>query len=138
MNASFLLVDDCPEERYLNKFVRDTICGDTNNPGVWRDLGIILIKQESVLALKEIEIDNRGNVKECCSKMFSLWLQRQPKANWSQLINALEEVKLYALADNIKKSLLPSIEQQHVKDMQRMQELDTGMYIHTYVTVVSV
>ena len=121
MNESFLLVDECPEEKYLYKFVRGKICGNTSNPDVWRHLGIILIGQGSIDALNAIKINNPGNVKQCCSEMLSLWLQMKPKANWSQLINALKEVELYTLADNIEKSLLPTIEQ---------QEFDTGTYIH--------
>ena len=130
MNTSFLLVNECPEEKYLNKFVRDAICGNTSNPDVWRDLGIILIGQESVFLLNTIKINNPGNVKGCCSEMFSLWCQRQPKASWSQLINALKEINLNTLADKIWNLLLPPMEQPPIKDVQHMQQLDTSMYIH--------
>ena len=84
--------------------------------------------QENVNALDEIKANNNANVTLCCSDMFNLWRQRQLKANWSQLIRALKEVKLNALADEIEKSLLPSEEQQHIELVQNMQQLNKGMY----------
>ena len=53
--------------------------------------------------------------------MFSIWLQMQPKANWNQLMGALKEVELITLADEIKKLLMPSMEQQHTEHMQSLQ-----------------
>ena len=61
----------------------------------------------------EIKVNNNGNVTKCCSAMFSLWRERQPKANWNQLIIALKEIQLHALADEINKFLIPSVQQQH-------------------------
>ena len=92
-----------------------------NNPEIWRDLGIELMGQEGVAKLDEIKANNNGNVTKCCSAMFSLWLQMQPKANWNQLMEALKEVELITLADEIKKLLMPSMEQQHTEHMQSLQ-----------------
>ena len=130
-----MLVNECPEEKYLNKFVKDAICGNTSNPDIWKDLGIILMGQESVLPLNMIEINNPGNVKRCCSEMFSLWRQRQPKANWSQLINALKEISFNTLADKIGNLLLPPMEQQPINDVQHMQQLDKSTYVCISMTV---
>ena len=101
-----------------------------NNSETWRDLGIELIGQEGVAKLDEIKANNNGNVTKCCSAMFSLWLQMQPKANWNQLIEALREVELITLADEIKNLLMPSMEQQHTEQMQAKQSLQ-GNCVHT-------
>ena len=127
-----LLADECPDDKYLNKYVREKVCGAcASSPDIWRDLGIELMGQQSVSKLDEIKANNGGNVTLCCSAMFSLWRQRQPKANWSQLIIALKEIKLETLADDIEKLLLSSVEQQrhneHVQNDQNMQHLDIGM-----------
>lgn len=94
-----------------------------NNPEKWRDLGIELMGEEGVTKLDEIKANNNGNVTKCCSEMFSLWRQLQPKANWNQLIRALKEVELITLADEIKKLLMPPIEQQHTEQMQEKQSI---------------
>ena len=125
----FLLANECPEDKYLNKFVVEKVCGACANiPEIWRQLGIALMEQESVTTLDVIKVNNSGNVTLCCSTMFNLWRQRQPKANWNQLIRALKEVKLNTLADEIEKLLSPSVEQQHIEHVQNMQQLDKGMY----------
>ena len=84
--------------------------------------------QESVATLDTIKADNIGNIRLCCSAMFNLWRQKQSKASWSQLIRALKEVQLNALADEIEKLLSPSVEEQHIEHVQNMQQSDKGMY----------
>ena len=130
-NMYFLLANECPEDKYLNKYVREKVCGAcANSPDIWRDLGIELMGQQGVTKLDEIKVNNNGNLTLCCSAMFDLWRQRQPKANWSQLISALKEIKLDTLADDIEKLLLPSVGQQHnehVPNDQNMQHLDIGV-----------
>ena len=39
--------------------------------------------------------------------MFRFWLNRKPKASWKDLIQALRDVKLDALATKIEEILLP-------------------------------
>ena len=108
-----LLVEDRPDIKYLNSHVRSHICGACAlNPEIWKDLGIELMGQDSVADLNTISADNRGNVTGCCSSLFSLWLQRQPEANWKQLVDALNKVKLNLLASEVKKSLVASEQQQ--------------------------
>ena len=82
------------------------------SPGIWKDLGIELVGQDSVADIHTISVDNRGDVVGCCSSLFSLWLQRQPEANWKQLIDALIKIKLNQPAAAIKKLLIPSKQQQ--------------------------
>ena len=125
---------ECPEDKYLNKFVRGKVCAAcVNSPEIWRDLGIELMGQEGATKLDKIKVNNNENVTKCCSAMFNLWRQRDPNANWNQLIRALKEIDLYALADEITKLLMPSAEQQHTNDRphikqhsQQVRELDKG------------
>ena len=104
----FSLGNERPEDKYLNKFVRDKICAAcANNPEKWRDVGIQLMGQENAAKLDVIKTD-KSDVTQRCSAMLSLWRQRQPKANWDQLIRALQRVDLETLADEINKLLKPS------------------------------
>ena len=76
--------------------------------------------QEEVPSLDVIKANHHGDIKQCCSRMFSLWRQRQPKANWDQLIKALKEIKLYTLVNKLEILLsLPD-------DQEGMQESDIG------------
>ena len=56
-----------------------------------------------------IKANSTDNV-ECCSRMFTEWRQRTPKASWKQLIEALKEVKLTQLASELEELLMPSVE----------------------------
>jgi len=66
--------------------------------------------QDAVPSLNVIGVDCRNDVRECCSRMFTLWRERTPKANWKQLIEALKEVKLNRLASELEGLLTPSVE----------------------------
>ena len=91
--------------------------------------------QDSVADINTISANNRGDVVGCCSSLFSLWLQRQPEANWKQLIDALIKIKLNLLAAELKKSLVLSEQQK-----SSLQESMEGIYpkgIYTYMTWVS-
>ena len=122
-----MLGDECPKDKYLNKFVREKVCAAcAYNPDIWRDLGIVLMGQSGVPGLDIIKANNK-EVMQRCSAMFNLWYQRQPKANWNQLIRALKEVKLVSLAAEIETLLLPSVKQQEQED-KNIQQLDKGIY----------
>jgi len=98
--------NDKPDIKYLNSHVRPQVCGACHNPEVWRDLGIELLGQEADASLNTISTNSR-NVIQCCSSMFSLWLERQPEASWKQLVEALMNVNLNALGVKIKNLLTP-------------------------------
>ena len=101
-----LPVNDCPDDKHLNKYVRGKVCAAGTDK--WRDLGIVLMGQDAVIDLDTIRVDYPYNVKECCSRMFTEWRQRTPKASWKQLIEALKEVKLTQLASELEELLIPS------------------------------
>ena len=66
--------------------------------------------QDAVTDLDTIRVDYYYNVKQCCSRMFTEWRQRTPKASWKQLMEALKEVKLTQLASELEELLMPSVE----------------------------
>ena len=106
---SIRVVDDRPEIRYLNRHVRGQLsaaCED--NPEAWKDLGVELLPpgDSSMAALKTISANSQGNVIKCCASMLSLWLERQPKASWGQLIEALKATDLDHVATEIEGKLI--------------------------------
>ena len=107
-NCVLLPVNDRPYDKHLNKYVRGKVCAAGTDK--WRDLGIVLMGQDAVTDLDTIRVDYPYNVKECCSRMFTEWRQRTPKASWKQLIEALKEVKLTQLASELEELLIPSVE----------------------------
>ena len=78
------------------------------NPQAWKDLGIELMP-DSAAELSTISA-NSNNVVTCCSSLFSLWLERQPKASWRQLIEALKNTGLENLATEIEGRLISSVD----------------------------
>ena len=89
-----------PSLKYLNRYVRGLV-------GLkWHDLGIELLDFGDVEELEKIEAQHQSDLDKCCTKMFLLWLRKQPKASWNQLIEALVQVELHALANKIKHMLL--------------------------------
>ena len=116
-----LPVNNCPDDKYLNKYVRGKVCAAGTNK--WRDLGIVLMGQDAVTDLDMIRVDYPYNVKECCSRMFTEWHQRTPKASWKQLIEALKEVELTQLASEIEELLIPSVEcHKHVEQESKVSQ----------------
>ena len=111
----FLPANDCPDDKYLNKYVREKICAAGTNK--WRDLGIELMEQDAIPSLDVISANHTNNV-ECCTRMFTEWRQRTPKASWKQLIGALKEVQLTQLASELEELLIPSVEKQEQLDKQ--------------------
>ena len=92
--------------KYLNKYVRERVCAaDTDK---WRDLGIVLMGQDAVYVLDIIRINHPNYIEECCTRMFTVWHQRTPKASWKQLIEGLKEVELTQLASELKRLLQPT------------------------------
>ena len=67
----------------------------------WRDLGLELVDSNNVL--KVIETDHPNDVNTCCRMMFEKWLEKTPDASWSQLITALNNIKMNTAADAVSK-----------------------------------
>ena len=98
----FTLFIDCqkPFLKYLNRYVRGSVGSK------WHDLGIELLDLDD--DLDRIEAESNNDLDKCCTKMFQLWLRKQPSASWNQLIKALREpsVELHALATKIEQMFL--------------------------------
>ena len=71
-------------------------------------MGIELLGDESLQALDEIQKNYPRDASACCTKMFQLWLERQPNASWKQLIQALREpnIEMNELASTIEQKLI--------------------------------
>ena len=110
LNDIYLLlpVNDCPDDKYLNEYVRGKVCAAGANK--WRDLGIVLMGQDAVPSLDVIRLIYPNDVEECCSIMFTRWRQRTPTASWKQLIEALKEVELTQLASELELLLTAELE----------------------------
>ena len=91
-----------PTIRLLNKLVKKSVTIK------WHDLGIELLGDESLQALDEIQKNYPRDASTCCTKMFQLWLERQPDASWRQLIQALREpnIEMNELANTIEQKLI--------------------------------
>ena len=91
--------NECPEDKYLNRHVVSEVAA------VWRDLGIELLGQGGIAELDVIKANNVDDVTKCCSAMLTLWRKQQTDASWSQLIEALKQLKLNRIATEIEKRL---------------------------------
>ena len=67
----------------------------------WRDLGLELVDSNKIL--KVIEADHPSDVNTCCRVMFEKWLDMKPDASWSQLVTALNNIKMNTAADVVSK-----------------------------------
>ena len=67
----------------------------------WYELGLKLVDSNEVL--KVIEADNPRNTNTCCRVMFEKWLEKIPNASWSQLVTALDNIKMNTAADAVRR-----------------------------------
>ena len=98
----FIAGNNRPTIKLLNKLVKKSVATK------WYDLGIELLDDGNLQALDEIQKNNPRDASMCCTKMFQLWLERQPDASWRQLIQALREpnIELNELANTIEQKLI--------------------------------
>ena len=75
---------DVPTLQQLNAHVRPLIAD------VWYDLGLQLFDPKDVSELDTIMASYPNNPSGACTKMFSLWLQRNPSASWNSLIKTIK------------------------------------------------
>ena len=67
---------------------------------------IELLDLEDIYTLDEIQKNYPSDASTCCTKMFQLWLDRQPEASWEQLIQALRGIDLDEVASTTEIGLL--------------------------------
>ena len=89
----------CPTLKQLNKLKKSISFK-------WHDLGIELLEPEDIRTLDEIQSNYPRDASTCCTKMFQLWLDKQPEASWEQLIEGLRGIDLNEVANTTKQQLL--------------------------------
>ena len=74
----------------------------------WHDLGVDLLSEEDSQELDIIQSHHQADVGFCCTKMFQLWLSKQPTASWNQLIESLRQpgIHMDQLATKIEQMLV--------------------------------
>ena len=94
--------DQRPQLKFLNRYVRSSVGKK------WFDLGVELLDSNDIAELNKTEAEYSSDLDKCCTKMFNLWLNKQPTASWNQLIEALRQpgIDLGTLASRIKQMLL--------------------------------
>ena len=62
------------------------------------------MEPEDIHELEEIQKNYPRDTSMCCTKMFQLWLDKQPDASWGHFIQALKEsnIELNELASAIE------------------------------------
>ena len=72
----------------------------------WENLGYMLLEDEHSSHIENIRKSNNDST-ECCKRMFWLWLDIDPTANWKDLIKTLrlKSVGLPVVADDLEKKL---------------------------------
>ena len=88
---------DKPNIILLNNHVR----GDAAPQ--WHYLGKQLLKKVSIQELNAIEEKYQDDVKECCSQMFSHWLDNR-KATWNTMLHTLEQTGHREVATTVKRN----------------------------------
>ena len=71
---------------------------------MWLKLGVELLQDKDVAELEMIKI-NTTEINLRCSEMFKLWLNREPKASWRKLIDALKQIEQNKLVFDIENLL---------------------------------
>ena len=103
-NVIIIIGHHCPSLKYLNRHVKKPVGRK------WYDLGIDLLEADDVVQLDRIQSEHSADFNTCCTKMFQLWLSKQPTASWNQLLDSLRQpgIELDHIAFKIKKMLLQS------------------------------
>ena len=94
--AAYVTGNDRPTLELLNRIFRIPAAIE------WYKLGIELLAVKDFYSLQKIQQEYPGDVMNCCTKMFQLWLKGPSEASWGQLIQALRNIKLTNLADEIE------------------------------------
>ena len=74
----------------------------------WYDIGVQLLDTDSG-TLDVIKGNYPTDISTCCREMFKEWLERQPDASWSQLIQVLIDIGMKTLADKVRTTLKQSV-----------------------------
>ena len=100
MYQFYVVGNQCPSLKCLNRYVKKPLGSN------WYNLGIDLLEVDDVEALSTIQSEHTTDVNTCCTKMFQLWLRKQPTATWNKLIDSLRYIDLNHLANEIEQMLV--------------------------------
>ena len=89
-----------PTPKKLNNIFKPDLSGVATK---WYELGMQLLQDDATGVLDVIKANHPNNVTTCCNEMFKKWLETQHDASWSQLVMALNEIRLNAIADDLNK-----------------------------------
>ena len=76
---------------------------------MWDDIGRQL--KLNIAILNEIRANCHGDVRQCCTRMFEVWLKQDTEASWITVMSVCTRVK-----QNLESSLVPSPDQPHTKN----------------------
>ena len=76
---------------------------------MWDDIGCQL--KLSIAILSEIRANCHGDVRQCCTRMFEVWLKQDTEASWITVMGACARVK-----QNLLSNLVSCPDQPHTKD----------------------
>ena len=99
----------------------------------WHDLGIELLDSNDIGELDTIDAQHSSDLNKCCTKMFDLWLKKQPTASWNQLIEALRQpcINLTTLAKKIEQMLKPEPKGQlYIRNFLYNESLEIQQMLH--------
>jgi len=121
-------VTDRPQEVLLSRHVIDTICAT----GKQIDLGKQLLSEEYINDMDVMEANESNDAKDKCSKMFKIWLDTQHGASWKQLIEALHQIGLSNLADELNNKLLSNEPQDRASSINLQKIVIENIPVHPY------
>ena len=81
-----------PTIKQLNRFVIPRVAPN------WYNLGLELLSGDEARTLNSYN----GSIQKRCSQVFRVWLERNPKADWYQLVEALKNVQLNDVAGDLR------------------------------------
>ena len=81
-------------------FTHRNILSALKEVGDWKSLGIQL--QISLSKIKEIDINNHGQVADCRRDLIQFWLESDTSCSWKKLIDALSSCDQKVLAEQLK------------------------------------
>ena len=70
----------------------------------WYELGIALGVTSD--RLDTIRVDNPHSMKDCLRDLLHHWLQKYPERGWADIIEALRQMNMYTIAEDIERQYL--------------------------------
>ena len=100
----------------------------------WEDVGVQLLSEEHQKEINIIKANHHGDVEKCCSRLFTVWSQRQPHdVTWRALIEAIRNAKLTNEAYQLEQMLVTS-----AGTLERANIVSVLLYMHLLALVTSI